>query len=213
MSTARATTDSTETISVPLPHGARTHRELVELLRGRLAGRARRAMSVDGYRPAAVALLLREQDGETLIPFIVRPGGMRAHAGQIALPGGVRDECDGSFADCARREAHEELGVLPEMVDVLGLLDDVPTPTGFVITPVVGELRGPGVYRPSPDEVSDVFEAPLSAFADPSRAEDMGEREHWGIRYRLHAYPYGPHRIWGATARVLESLHEVLRTG
>jgi 8-oxo-dGTP pyrophosphatase MutT (NUDIX family) len=212
VTTARATTDPAAMAAAPLVRGARSHRELIELLRERLSGGARRALSVDGYRPAAVALLLREQDGETMIPFIVRPGGMRAHAGQIALPGGVRDDCDGSFADCARREAHEELGVLPHSVDVLGLLDDVPTPTGFVITPVVGELRGPGEYRPSPDEVSDVFEAPLSAF-DPSRAEDMGEREHRGVRYRLHAYPYGAHRIWGATARVLESLHEVLRAG
>ena len=212
MTAARAT-DPRQVAAAPLLRRARSHRELVELLRGRLAGRPRRTMSIDGYRPAAVALLLREQDGETVVPFIVRPGGMRAHAGQIALPGGVRDECDGTFADCARREAHEELGVMPDSVGVLGLLDDVPTPTGFVITPVVGELLGPARYLPSPDEVSDVFEAPLAAFSDPSRAEDMGEREHWGIRYRLHAYPFGGHRIWGATARVLESLHDVLRSG
>ncbi len=212
MTAARAT-DPIAVAAASLPHGARSHRELVELLRGRFAGRARRTISIDGYRPAAVALLLREQDGATVVPFIVRPGGMRAHAGQIALPGGVRDECDGSFADCARREAHEELGVMPDSVELLGLLDDVPTPTGFVITPVVGELVGPGEYLPSPDEVSDVFEAPLAAFSDPSRAEDMGEREHWGIRYRLHAYPVGAHRIWGATARVLESLHDVVRSG
>jgi len=187
------------------------HREVVERLRHRLAGRQRREMALEGYRPAAVALLLAEQDGVTKVPFIVRPGGMRAHAGQIALPGGTRDECHGSFADCARRETFEELGVPVDHVEVLGLLDDVPTPTGFVITPVVAELVRPVEYQPNPDEVSAVFEAPLAAFADPTLAEDMGEREHWGIRYRLRAYRYGEHRIWGATARVLESLHEVLR--
>jgi 8-oxo-dGTP pyrophosphatase MutT (NUDIX family) len=195
---------------VALPHPP-LHRELVSDLRARLRDRRRQAIVLDGYRPAAVALLLRERDGESHVPLIVRPGDMRAHAGQIALPGGVRDECDGSFADCARRETYEELGVPPDQIDVLGVLDDVPTPTGFVITPVVAELRGPVAYRPSPDEVSAVFEAPLAAFADPSRAEDMGEREHWGIRYRVRAYRHGPHRIWGATARVLEALHDVLR--
>jgi 8-oxo-dGTP pyrophosphatase MutT (NUDIX family) len=190
----------------PLPH-----RQLVDELRRRLAGRARRELAIDGYRPAAVALLLREEGGQTVVPFIVRPSAMRAHAGQIALPGGVRDECDRSFADCARRETEEELGLPPAQVDVLGLLDDVMTPTGFVITPAVAELVGPAEYRPSPDEVDAVFEAPLAAFADPSVAEDLGPREHGGLRYRLHAYRHGEYRIWGATARVLEALHEVLR--
>jgi 8-oxo-dGTP pyrophosphatase MutT (NUDIX family) len=190
---------------------ALSHRQLVDELRRRLGARQRQSMAIDGYRPAAVALLLRERDGATWVPFIVRPSAMRAHAGQIALPGGVRDECDGTFADCARRETQEELGVPPGHVEVLGLLDDVPTPTGFVITPAVAELVGTAEYRPSPDEVSAVFEAPLAAFSDPSVAEDLGEREHRGIRYSVRAYRYGEHRIWGATARVLESLHEILR--
>jgi 8-oxo-dGTP pyrophosphatase MutT (NUDIX family) len=197
--------------AAPLPHPALAHRQLIDELRRRLAGRERHAIAIDGYRPAAVAVLLRERGGDTVVPLIVRPGDMRAHAGQIALPGGVRDACDGSFIDCARRETHEELGVAPERVEPLGLLDDVPTPTGFVITPVVAELRGAGEYQPSPHEVSAVFEAPLSTFADPALAEDLGEREHRGIRYRVRAYRFGTHRIWGATARVLEALHEVLR--
>lgn len=188
-----------------------THGELVALLAERLAGRTRRTMHIRDYRPAAVAVLLRERGGATHVPLIVRPSGMRAHSGQIALPGGVRDDCDADFAACAVREAEEELGIAPSAMRVLGELDDVPTPTGFVITPVVAELMGAVDYRPSPDEVSAVFEAPLDTFADPATAEDMGEREHWGIRYRLHAYRFGEHRIWGATARVLEDLHTLLR--
>lgn len=187
------------------------HRQLVDELRRRLARRARRVIAIDGHRPASVALLLREHGGATMVPLIVRPGAMRSHAGQIALPGGVRDECDASFADCALREAEEELGIAPRAVRLLGTLDDVPTPTGFVITPVVAELVEAIDYRPSPAEVSAVFEAPLDTFADQATAEDMGEREHWGIKYRLHAYRFGEHRIWGATARVLEALHELLR--
>ncbi len=187
------------------------HQQLVARVEERLAAHARREMTIRDYRPAAVALLLRDRGGVTHVPLIVRPSEMRAHSGQIALPGGVRDECDASFADCALREAEEELGIAPSAVRVLGSLDDVPTPTGFVITPVVAELTGAGEYHPSPAEVSAVFEAPLDTFADPATAEDMGEREHWGIKYRLHAYRFGDHRIWGATARVLEGLHELLR--
>jgi len=188
-----------------------THKELVGLLEARLTGRARREMRIRDYRPSAVAVLLRDRAGVPHVPLIVRPSDMRAHSGQIALPGGVRDECDATFADCALREAEEELGIAPAAVRVLGELDDVPTPTGFVITPVVAELVEAVEYRPSPAEVSLVFEAPLDTFADPSTAEDMGEREHWGVKYRLHAYRFGEHRIWGATARVLEALHEVLK--
>jgi 8-oxo-dGTP pyrophosphatase MutT (NUDIX family) len=188
-----------------------SHRELVASLEERLAGRQRRALQIRDYRPAAVALLLRDRDGVSHVPLIVRPSEMRAHSGQIALPGGVRDDCDASFAACALREAEEELGIAPRAVRVLGELDDVPTPTGFVITPVVAEQVSAVDYRPNPAEVSAVFEAPLDIFADPATAEDMGEREHWGIKYRLHAYRFGEHRIWGATARVLESLHDLLR--
>ena len=212
MSSSPASPESDEALpALDRVRGPLPHRAAVEMIEQRLAGRPRRVVAIDGYRPAAVALLLRERDGVSHVPFIVRPSEMRAHAGQIALPGGVRDECDGSFGDCARRETFEELGVAPEQVRVLGLLDDVPTPTGFVITPVVAELGGSPEYRPNPDEVSAVFEAPLHAFADPSLAEDMGEREAWGMRYRVRAYRFGEWRIWGATARVLEAVHELLR--
>lgn len=189
------------------------HAEVISILEAALPGRRRLELAMDGYRPAAVALLLVDRGGAPHVPFIVRPAAMRAHSGQIALPGGVRDPEDPTFADTARRETFEELGIAPEHLRVLGMLDDVPTPTGFVITPVVGVLTAPCAYQPNPAEVTQVFEAPLATFADRAAAEDLGEREHWGQRYRLRAYPYESHRIWGATARVLESLFDVLAAG
>ena len=204
----------------PLDRGRGTpgsHDQTIEVLRSCVAGpgaRRRRVLApegpLEGYRPAAVALLLRNHGGWPQLPLIVRASGLSAHSGQIALPGGVRDPDDESFAACARRETWEELGVAGDRIDVIGMLDDVPTPTGFIITPVVAELRGAVEYRANPAEVSEVFEAPLAAFADPSAAEDLGERRTWGLAYRVRAYSFGGHRIWGATARVLESLHEVL---
>src|SRR5690606_28226175 len=189
------------------------HRARLEEIARRLAGRRRRELAIPGFRPAAVLLGLLERQGDAVVPMIVRPEGMRAHSGQIALPGGVRDPQDESLVATALREAEEELGIAPDQVRPLGMLDDVPTPTGFVITPVVAEIAGPCCYAANPDEVAEVFEAPLDLFADPAHAEDMGERRAMGMVYRLRAYPFEGRRIWGATARVMESLFELLRAG
>jgi 8-oxo-dGTP pyrophosphatase MutT (NUDIX family) len=186
------------------------HAALVDRVGRALQGRERRLLHIDGYRPAAVAVLLAERDGETRVPLTVRPLTMRAHSGQIALPGGVRDPADASLAACALREAEEELGIPPSAVHIIGQIDDIFTPSGFVVTPVIAELRAPPRYRPNPAEVAEVFEAPLSLFADPATAEDLGEREHFGVRYTMRAYPWGEHRIWGATARILENLTELV---
>jgi 8-oxo-dGTP pyrophosphatase MutT (NUDIX family) len=186
------------------------HGDVIAALEAILPARTRLELTVDGFRAAAVALLLVDRGGVPHVPFIVRPQAMRTHSGQIALPGGVRDPDDPSFAATARREAFEELGIPPGEVRVLGMLDDVATPTGYVVTPVVGVLTSRADYVPNPHEVAHVFEAPLTTFADRGAAEDLGEREGWGLRYRLRAYPYQTHRIWGVTALILDSLFDVL---
>jgi 8-oxo-dGTP pyrophosphatase MutT (NUDIX family) len=187
------------------------HRRVIARLRDRLVSDAPARLAIAGHRPAAVAVLLVERDAATWLPFTVRTRTLRAHSGQISFPGGVVDPCDDSLAACALREAHEELAVDHAHIDVLGELDDIVTPTGFTITPVVAELRLEGArYRPNPAEVAEVFEAPLQVFTDPSIVEHMGEREYLGRSYRLHAYRVGEHRIWGATARIVEQLLDKL---
>jgi 8-oxo-dGTP pyrophosphatase MutT (NUDIX family) len=191
--------------------GPLTYAETVDRLRVRLAGRQRRTIAADGFRPSAVAVLLVDRGGYPHLPLIVRPSDAPTHSGQIALPGGGRDPRDPSLIATALREAYEELGIDPERPGVLGELDDVPTPTRFVITPVVATLGAEPVhYVPSPREVAQMFEAPLHLFVDRSAAEDLGEREWEGMRYQLRAYQFGEHRIWGATARILEGLIDVM---
>jgi hypothetical protein len=93
---------------------------------------------------------------------------------------------------------------------VLGLLDDVPTPTRFVITPVVATLRGPLHMLPNPAEVASVFAAELPALAEPGRYSNNGSRTFLGITYAMHEYRWEPHRIWGATARMVHQLLALL---
>lgn len=192
--------------------GITNHDTAVETLRARLRGESAAQRVIPGHAAAAVAVLLVNRGGMPHIPFTVRSTELPSHKGQISFPGGKVDRADGSFAATALRETHEELGVEPSRVSVLGELDDVPTPTGFTIRPVVGALdAADAVYAPNPGEVAEVFETPLAMFADPSNREDLGEREYRGVLYRIHAYHVDGRRIWGATARMVEQLVGLLR--
>jgi 8-oxo-dGTP pyrophosphatase MutT (NUDIX family) len=108
---------------------------------------------LDGRRAAAVALVVVEHDGEPGIVLTKRSSRLRAHAGQWALPGGRLDAGE-SYADAALRELHEELGLLVGAVDVVGLLDDYPTRSGYVITPVVVWAGPDAALTPNPAEVA-----------------------------------------------------------
>ena len=180
-------------------------------LRQRLAVRARLGVSLDGFFPAAVLVPVVTEPGhpERLL-FTERRHDLSTHAGQIAFPGGKQDAQDTDAAATAIRETSEELGIEPAAVEVLGLLDDVPTPTRFVITPVVARLRGPLIMEPNPAEVASVFAAELSAMVDPARYTSNGSRTFLGVTYEMHEYRWEPHRIWGATARIVHQLMTIL---
>jgi len=182
------------------------HATTVERLRVVLADRPRARVDIEGFRPAAVAVLLFDRDGETYLPLTVRSTGLRSHSGQISLPGGVREADDSSLAATACREAKEELGVPADALSTLGVVDPVPTPTGYLITPVVAEMKRPADYDLNRAEVAELFEAPLALFADPDAMIRMGAREYRGIRYHLFAFRYQGHVIWGATARIMAQL-------
>jgi 8-oxo-dGTP pyrophosphatase MutT (NUDIX family) len=182
-----------------------------ELVRRRLAARSRLRVSRDGFAPAAVLVpVVTEAGAPDRLLFTERRHDLSTHAGQIAFPGGKRDADDANEAACAVRETTEELGIEPAAVEVLGLLDDVPTPTRFVITPVVARLHGPLSMRPNPAEVASVFAAELTALADPARYTANGTRTFLGVTYEMHEYRWEPHRIWGATARIVHQLMSLI---
>jgi 8-oxo-dGTP pyrophosphatase MutT (NUDIX family) len=127
------------------------------------------------------------------------------HPGQYAFPGGVKDEQDSDEVATALREAEEELGIPQEKVMVLGALDDLLTVTGFVISPVVGAIPFPLELRPDPREVAAVVPVPFALVANPLLIEEQ-EFTWRGEVLRSPVLHYGPHRIWGATARILLDL-------
>lgn len=183
-----------------------------ELLRTRLAARPRQRVALDGFAPAAVLVPIVTEPGQPdRLLFTERRHDLSTHAGQIAFPGGKQDAEDADHAACAVRETTEELGIEPAAIEVLGLLDDVPTPTRFVITPVVARLRGPLQMAPNPAEVASVFAAEVAALRDPERYISNGTRTFLGVTYEMHEYRWEPHRIWGATARMVYQLMALLR--
>ncbi|HKA89774.1 MAG TPA: CoA pyrophosphatase [Haliangiales bacterium] len=175
-------------------------------LRAALAGRTRDVIDLPGHRAAAVLVPLFRRDREWRLLFTERGRGLRAHGGQVSFPGGAVER-EETPERTALREADEEVGVDPERVRVLGRLGDVPTPTGFVITPVVGWIDpAPAAYRISPVEVAEAFEVAVARFRAPGALERLGEVERFGRRFPLIRYRVDGHDIWGATARMVQEL-------
>jgi len=132
-----------------------------------LAGFERRAHPSGGRRPAAVALvLLPDDEGRACFVLTRRADRLRAHARQWALPGGRLDPGESAEA-AALRELDEEVGLTLDASAVLGMLDDYPTRSGFVITPVVVWGEGAGTLTPNPDEVKHVYHVPLDDLERP----------------------------------------------
>jgi 8-oxo-dGTP pyrophosphatase MutT (NUDIX family) len=183
----------------------------LESVRGRLASYVPRRLPEEGLILAGVLVPLYVEAGEVYVLLTRRTEHVATHKGQISFPGGAVEPEDRDALDAALREAQEELGIRPEDVEVLGSLDDVSTVvSGFLIRPYVGRIPHPYPFRPAPQEIAEVLGIPLRFFADDRnvRVEFVGE----GASQRvLHFYHYGPHTVWGATARVLRRLVEVLR--
>ena len=156
-------------------------------------------------RPAAVlAPVVRRGDGLTML-FTRRSEKMRSHRGQISFPGGRREASDASATSAALREAYEEVGLPPENVEVVGYLDDYPTITRYLVTPVVGIVSGSPVLTPCVREVAEVFEVPLDIVLDPAHYERKAFSRS-GINVPFFELNYGGYRIWGATAGMLWNL-------
>ena len=162
-------------------------------------------------REAAVLLLLYYEAGEEHVLFQLRTQRVRHHKGEISLPGGARDAGDGSLLATALRETHEEIGVAPEHVEVLGQLDDVATRSNYAVTAFVGAIEGPAPYPfvSHPREVEELLHVPLAQLRSENAVEWM-VREVEGDRGAERSYRHGEHLIWGVTARIVTNYLAVL---
>ena len=163
--------------------------------------------SILGYgAPSAVLVPLFERQGSINILFTVRSHDMEHHKGQISFPGGIAENSDKSFYDTAIRESHEEIGLMPKDIEILGSLDETfVSVSKFTIHPVVGIIPEKYKFTIQRKEVDRIITIPINVFFP----ESNHKKEYY--EYKNGSIWYGPTYlfendvIWGATARIIDS--------
>jgi 8-oxo-dGTP pyrophosphatase MutT (NUDIX family) len=162
-------------------------------------------MDVHGTKDAAVLVPLYP---DLRAVFTERREDLRKHAGEIAFPGGRRDHPGEDLRTTALREAHEEIGLDPADVELVGALPPVGTfVTGYRIFPFVGRIEEGHVWTPQESEVANVLEFSL---ADLVRGHEMKRLVRKGVPIKTPTYTVEGHLVWGATGRIVQSLLERL---
>jgi 8-oxo-dGTP pyrophosphatase MutT (NUDIX family) len=161
-------------------------------------------------RAAAVLVAFQTGPRGPEVLLTKRSSRLRHHPGQIAFPGGKVDAGDADAVVAALREAHEEIALPPDMIEVLGVLDTHETVTGFTVTPVLARVVRPFSPVPEAGEVDEVFSVPLEFVAD-LRHYRVEWRRWLGQDRAYYVLPYGPYYVWGATARMLRGLAQRLQ--
>ncbi|MBU75092.1 MAG: CoA pyrophosphatase [Rhodospirillaceae bacterium] len=162
-------------------------------------------LNKDLGRPSAVLVGLMPDAGQWHVIMTERAHHLAHHAGQISFPGGKVDGVDNSLIDTALREAHEEVSMPAGAVQVLGGLDIVVSPAGFVVQPIVGLVAPSTRFVAAPGEVARVLVLPLALLSDRSRQRqdsylrDGRPRNFWVIDHDRHY-------IWGLSAAILVDL-------
>jgi 8-oxo-dGTP pyrophosphatase MutT (NUDIX family) len=162
------------------------------------------ALDVHGRTDAAVLVPLFVRDGEVHAVFTRRREDLRRHAGEISFPGGRADADDADLTATALREAHEEIGLAPDAVELIGALQPTPTiATSYAVYPFVGLIEPGMEWTLSAREVAHVLELRLRDLRDGYGRQRLVRR---GLPFRTDVYVVDDQLIWGATARILGDL-------
>ena len=161
---------------------------------------------VKATKPAAVLVPIIDRSEPTVL-LTLRTAELASHAGQVAFPGGKIDPADESPVAAALREAREETGLAPTLIEPIGYLDLYLTFSGFRILPIVARVKPDFTLLLNPQEVTETFEVPLEFLMTP--ANHQRKTRDWnGFARDYYAIPYQNRYIWGITAGILRNLYE-----
>ncbi|HHX33957.1 MAG TPA: CoA pyrophosphatase [Gammaproteobacteria bacterium] len=170
---------------------------------------------IQGYSPRALALPPHAREAAVLMPLTrsanpelvltLRAQNLSTHGGEVAFPGGRRDPEDCDLMRTALREAHEEVGLAPNLVEVVGPLSEVVSRHGVKVTPYVGFVPDAMEYQANADEIDSVFSVPLDFFASDPR-EITHRIDYLGCTWYIPSYQFSGYKIWGLTALMVVEL-------
>ncbi len=170
---------------------------------------AMRTAAAENVLAAAVLVALYERDGELFVLLTRRSWEMRRHSGEVSFPGGRRDPDDLDLWTTARREAHEEINLLPSSVEQIGELNHLDMVTGqSLIVPYVGALAGPPTTAANPNEVEAILSVAVSELLDPVIFREERWTFPWAANHPIYFFELVGDTVWGATA---DMLHQLLR--
>jgi len=181
---------------------------LDELLR-RISSHTPGTLETDARFPEAAVLLPITRSDEPELVLTLRASGLSTHGGEVAFPGGRRDPEDPDLVFTALRVAHEEIGLPPGLVEVIGPLSPLVSKHGIRVTPYVGVIPDFVEYQPNDGEIAAVFSVPLDFFRQDSR-EHTHRIDYQGRSWYVPSYRFGEYKIWGLTAIMIVELMNVL---
>jgi len=181
---------------------------LADKISSALISRTPEIVTGNGLKPAAVLIPIQERpDGEYLV-LTKRGDNMPTHKGQIAFPGGRMHVGDTDLVATALRESHEEIGIVPEHVRVLGRLDEFTAGYGIVVTPVVGVIPPQYDFCVDPAETSAIASVPIRSLMEPGTYIKNAHLSPGG-HPSYHFYVNNGWDVWGVTARILVQFLEL----
>lgn len=162
----------------------------------------------DEPQEAAVLVPVIDADSDPHILFTKRAEDLSDHPGQMSFPGGGREPEDDSLEETAKREGHEEIGLRPEEVSIIGRLDDIRTITHYSVRPFVAEIPN-RQYEPDDKEVAEIAVLPLEELANLANYQsERRDHPHYG-EVRLHYITVNGYTVWGATAKMFVQFLEL----
>ena len=178
---------------------------MLDELRQRLQAHSPAALPSDRSFPEAAVLVPITRSEEPQLVLTLRASGLSTHGGEVAFPGGRRDPEDASLVFTALREAHEEVGLSPGLVEVVGPLSTQVSRHGIKVTPYVGFIPDYVEFKANDGEIAAVFSVPLAFFRDDPR-EITHRIDYLGYSWYVPSYRYGGFKIWGLTAIMIVEL-------